>query len=146
MRSIDVRTRIVVVWTRPQRDAITPRDLWTSSELDMAARWHHTTCSIDVWTRTTDVVASSERFASRHGLFRASRRLWLSSPTDIRTSSELGRTALWLHTTSTIDVRITTIDVLASSELLTPRHQLFEASRQLRLPPPRNIETRPLNM
>jgi hypothetical protein len=91
-----------------------------------------------------DVLASSELFASRHELFEASRPLWLSSSTDIRTSNELDRTARWLHTTSTLDLRRRTIDVLASSELFASRHELFEASRPLRPPPPRNLEARTL--
>jgi hypothetical protein len=99
---------------------------------------------MDVRTRTIDVLASSERFAERHGRFKASSELWLLSRTDIRSSSELDRTACWLHTTSTMDVRITTMDVLANSERFFLRHPLFGARHQLRPPPPGNLETRSL--
>jgi hypothetical protein len=126
-------------------DVLASSELWlssatvirTSSELDGTARWLHSTSTIDVWITTIDVLASSELFAESHGRFRARRQLSLSSSTDIRASSELDTTAFWLHTTSTLDLRRTTIDVLASSELFASRHQRFEASRTLRLPPPR---------
>jgi hypothetical protein len=142
----DVGTCFVDVWTRPESNAVTSIDIWTSSALDRTACWLHTTSTIDVWVRTIDVLASSELFAERHGLFRASSELWLLSRRDIRTSSELDRTACWLHTTSTIDVWARTIDVLASTERFSPRQQLFVASRQLRPLPPGNIATRPLAM